>query len=1009
MTTTHPKKLIEVSIPLKEINEACAREKSIRHGHPSTLHLWWARRPLAAARAVLFCQLVDDPSGYVDELVKDKARKAIAEQELLREPEGARDLSPRLRERLIEKERERLHALVKELVIWENTTNEKVLNRARREIRASWLRHLRRKGLPEDTPMPPVLDPFAGGGAIPLEAQRLGMEAHASDLNPVAVLINRAMIEIPPKFAGLPPVNPDWQGKTKEEKAANIWKGAQGLAEDVRYYGQWMREKAEKRIGHLYPPYELSQGLLDARHDLVKAGYKAGDKLIVIAWLWARTVPSPNPALQAKPVPLVSSFWLSKKEGREAYVEPVVENGGDYQFEIRVGKPEDVKAVDAGTKTGRGANFACLLSGVTISDKHVKESGMSGKLGATLMAVVCEGTRGRVYLPADEEQMAASQSAKPTWEPDQQLNYDPRNIWTTQYGLNTYGKLFTPRQLVALTTFSDLVGEARERVFEDAQATWERRRPTGSPSNEAAGTPPLPGDTGLEQGGTGPQSYADAVAVYLAFVVSRLTDFNSTICGWIPVVQATRNTFARQALPMTWDFAELNPFCEWLSNFNAALAKVISPIEANFPSNFISVKEASVDQLNASNREIQLETIISSDPPYYDNIGYADLSDFFYVWLRRSLRQVLPNGMGSILVPKEEELIASPYRQGSKAKAETFFLDGMTEVAHRWAESSNRDYPATIYYAFKQAEVKKEGISSTGWAVFLGALMKAGFAIVGTWPMRTELANKIGAGANMLASSIVLVCRQRPKTAETITRREFIEALEAELPDALKELQHANLSPVDLPQSAIGPGMAIFSRYKEIIKNDGEAMTVTEALQLINHELSHLLDGQVSDMDAHTRFASKWFAQHAFQTGSYGDAELIANATNVAVDEVQKSGVLESAKGKVRILRPAELSASWHPRTDATRTIWEIVHHLIRLADTASDTDCARVLAALPPGEAAEARQLCYRLFTICNDKKWSQEAQAYNQLISNWQYYTDEAARLDKEDTKPMQGDLEL
>jgi putative DNA methylase len=984
--TTYPKKLIEVSIPLKEINDACAREKSIRHGHPSTLHLWWARRPLAAARAVLFCQLVDDPSGYVDELVKDKARKQIAEQELLREPEGDKDLSPRLRERLIEKERERLHELVKELVIWENTTNEKVLNRARQEIRTSWLRHLRRKGLPEDTPMPPVLDPFAGGGAIPLEAQRLGMEAHASDLNPVAVLINRAMIEIPPKFAGLPPVNPDWQGKTKEEKAANVWKGAQGLAEDVRYYGQWMREEAEKRIGHLYPKYELTQGLLDARPDLVKAGYQAGDKLTVIAWLWARTVPSPNPALQGKPVPLISSFWLSKKAGKEVYVEPVVENGG-YRFEIRVGKPVDAKVVDAGTKAGVGSNFYCALSGVPISGDYIKESGKLGKMGASIFAVVCEGQRGRVYLPTDKIHEKQASEAEPTWAPSGKI---PRLTGGScvPYGMDDFGKLFTPRQLVALTTFSDLVGEARKRILKDAQ-------PAGHRSVD---------ELSLEQGGTGPQAYADAVAVYLALGVSRMADRGSTICGWDTGYTKIRNTFGRQAIPMSWDFAEANPMSDSTGNFSGMMMWVIKVLE-QLPAD----AAASVNQLNASKREIQQGTIISSDPPYYDNIGYADLSDFFYVWLRRALRQVLPNGMGSILVPKEEELIASPYRQGSKAKAETFFLDGMTDVAHRWAEFSNRDFPATIYYAFKQAEIKKEGISSTGWATFLGALMKAGFSVVGTWPMRTEMVNKIGQSANMLASSIVLVCRQRPDTAETITRREFIEALEAELPDALKELQHANLSPVDLPQSAIGPGMAIFSRYKEIIKNDGNPMTVTEALQLINHELSHLLDGQVSDMDEHTRFASKWFAQHAFRAGSYGDAELIATATNVSVDEVQKSGILESAKGKVRILKPAELPGSWNPQNDATRTIWEIVHHLIRLAETASDTDCARVIAAIPHSEAAEARQLCYRLFILCDQNGWSQEAQAYNQLISNWQYYTDEAAKLDKEDAKPVQGDLEL
>ncbi len=987
MSSSYPKKLIEVSIPLKEINEACAREKSIRHGHPSTLHLWWARRPLAAARAVLFCQLVDDPSGYVDELMADKARKQQAQQEVELELRMTPHLSPKVEEKLVEKERERLHNLVKELVIWENTTNEKVLGRARKEIRNSWARHLRRSGLPLDTPMPPVLDPFAGGGAIPLEAQRLGMEAHASDLNPVAVLINKAMIEIPPKFAGLPPVNPEWQSKSANEKAAMTWTGAQGLAEDVRHYGQWMRDEAENRIGHLYPPYKLTKELLNARPDLVKAGYRAEDELTVIAWLWARTVPSPNPALDGKPVPLVSSFWLSKKAGKEAYVEPVVENG-DYRFEIRVGKPENPTAVDQGTKSG-GANFACIFSGVPLSSKHIRTEACSGRMGAVLMAVVAEGKRGRVYLAPNGDHVAIALSAEPTWKPDQKVPtpcYDVDRL--PMYGMPTWGDAFTKRQLVALTTFSDLVGEAREQILGHAQAAGH-----------------LPDDPrSLEQQGQGPQAHADAVALYLALGVSRLADRSSTICGWDTGYEKIRNTFGRQAIPMSWDYAEANVFSDSTGNFSGMLKwieKVLEHLPAKFPGNVL--------QQNASTRQIFPGTIISSDPPYYDNIGYADLSDFFYVWLRRALRDVLPGAMSSILVPKDEELIASPYRHGSKAKAECFFLNGMTDVAKRWAASSSSIYPATIYYAFKQSEIKAEGLVSTGWAVFLGALLEAGFSVDGTWPMRTEMVNKIGAKANMLASSIVLVCRQRSKSAKTITKREFIEALEAELPDALKELQAVNLSPVDLPQSSIGPGMAIFSRYAQIIKGDGEPMTVTEALQLINHELSHLLDGQVSDMDHHTRFACKWFDQHAFKVGAYGDAELIANATNVSVEGVVASGIMESAKGKARILRPSELPETWSPEIDSTRTIWEVVHHLIRLAETASDKDCARVFAALPFSEAAEARQLCYRLFTICDENGWSQEAQAYNQLITNWQDYADLAATLPQTDTRPVQRDFTL
>lgn len=997
MTSSHPKKLIEVSIPLKEINDACAREKSIRHGHPSTLHLWWARRPLAAARAVLFCQLVDDPSGYADELVKDKARAKATEQELLMEPEGERDLSPRLRERLVEKERERLHEMVRKLVVWENTTNEPLFKQARQEILKSWQRHLKREGKPLDTSMPPVLDPFAGGGAIPLEAQRLGMEAHASDLNPVAVLINKAMIEIPPKFAGLPPVNPDWQSKTKEEKAATTWKGAQGLADDVRYYGNWMRNEAEKRIGGLYPSYKITQDLIKSRPDLADEGYKAGDELTVIAWLWARTTPSPNPALHGKHVPLISSFWLSKKEGREAYVEPAIENG-NYRFQIRIGKPDNSGNIDNGTRATKpdgkpvNATFTCIISGNPISGSYIDGQARTGNLSAEMYAIVCEGRRGRIYLPPNEEHKNASQMASPKWKPDQECRGTfASNAQGRIYSFKSFADYYSTRQLVALNTLSDLISEARERILSTAEKL------TGQFSNEQV----------LEDGGSGKQAYADSIAVYLAFAVSRAADRGSTMCSWdsSPKMEALRNTYGRQGIAMTWDYAEGNHFSRSSGNFTNHLEWGCKFLE------FAAACEASgvVIQANASNRNIPANSIISTDPPYYDNIGYADLSDYFYVWLRRSLQNVLPKIMGSILVPKEEELIASPYRQGGKENAEKFFLSGMTDVAHRFADSASQVYPTTIYYAFKQSEIKTEGITSTGWAVFLTSLMQAGYAVVGTWPMRTEMVNKITSKANMLASSIVLVCRQRPQTAQTITKREFIEALETELPVALRELQHANLSPVDLPQSAIGPGMAIFSRYAAVVKSDGQPMTVTEALQLINHELGHLLDGQISDMDAHTRFACKWFAQHGFSSAPYGDAELIATATDVSVQGVVASGILESGKGKARLFKPAELPEGWSPDRDQHLTVWEVVHHLIRLAESGGDGDCAKVIAALSHAQIAEARQLAYRLFTLCDQQKWSELAQPYNQLVTNWQDYSDLAAQLPAAVANPVQASLDL
>jgi len=652
------KKLIEVALPLVAINKACAREKSIRHGHPSTLHLWWARRPLAAARAVIFAQMVDDPSGWPDLFPTEKAQ---------------------------EKERQRLFDIIEDLVLWENTTNEKVLQQARDEIWQSWRRtcaehadHPRAKELFDRHVLPAFHDPFAGGGALPLEAQRLGLESYASDLNPVAVLINKAMIEIPPRFSGKPPVNPDWQDKSREEKSLNLWQGAQGLAEDVRYYGKWMRDEAEKRIGHLYPKIEITEAMAEDRSDLDKY---VGQKLTVIAWLWARTVKSPNPAFAHVDVPLASTFMLSTKPGKEAYVEPVIENGG-YRFMVKVEKPRDAEGAKSGTKLSRGANFKCLMSGTPIPSDHIYGEANAGRMGARLMAIVAEGDRGRVYLAPTTEMEAIALTAQPTWKPEVAMPENPRWFSPPLYGLKTYGDLFTPRQLVALTTFSDLVQEAREQVKQDAIRS-------GLPDD---GKP-------LDKLGTGATAYADAVGVYLAFAISKMTNIGSSITTWMSDRGAFRETFARQAIPMTWDFAEANTFANIGGSFSIAIEKGTMAIDA-FPANSL----ARVAQFDAASQTISQSKVVSTDPPYYDNIGYADLSDFFYVWLRRSLKPVYPDLFATLAVPKAEELVATPYRHGSKKKAEAFFLAGMTNAMHRLAEQTHPAFPVTIYYAFKQAE-----------------------------------------------------------------------------------------------------------------------------------------------------------------------------------------------------------------------------------------------------------------------------------------------------------------
>ncbi len=777
----HTKKLIEVALPLDAINAASAREKSIRHGHPSTLHLWWARRPLAAARAVIFAQMVDDPSEYTDQLLSDPKLKRKAESELKRrlkrhetadklgeETEAPEELA--LEACVADQERERLFRLIEELVKWENTTNETVIQQARDEIWASWRRtcaanadHPQAKELFDRHKLPAFHDPFAGGGALPLEAQRLGLEAWASDLNPVAVLINKAMIEIPPKFAGMEPVNPDWQQKSDAEKMGRQWKGAQGLADDVRYYGQWMRDEAEKRIGHLYPKVKITAEMVAERPDLKPY---LNRELTVIAWIWARTVKSPNPAFSHVDVPLASTFMLSTKKGKEAWVEPVIE-GDSYRFAVKVGKPRDPAAAKAGTSAGKRAGFVCLLSGVPMTYNYIREQGQAGMLGAKLMAIVLEGDRGRVYLDPFEEAECIAKSAKPEWSPDVQLHGKCR-VNVSNYGMDVYGDLFTLRQLVALNTFSDLVAEARKRITQDAiQAE-------------------LPNDdVPLEKGGKGARAYAEAVSVYLGFAVDKTADRNSTICAWASLREHARNTFGRQAIPMVWDYAESNPLSESSGNFYGGVTSIVKALVA-----IQSVMIGFAQQADAQTQKISFERIVSTDPPYYDNIGYADLSDFFYVWSRHNLKSVFSDIFNTMAVPKAEELIATPYRHGSKEQAEEFFLKGMTRAMQQTAMHAHPAHPITIYYAFKQSERKGDGGDvSSGWETFLAAVIKSGLTITGTWPMRTELDRRlVGSGSNALASSIILVCNTRKGKLRTTSRKAFAAELRQEIPPAICKL-----------------------------------------------------------------------------------------------------------------------------------------------------------------------------------------------------------------------------
>jgi putative DNA methylase len=856
------------------------------------------------------------------------------------------------------KARAKLFKIIEDLVLWENTTNEAVLKPAREAIRQSWREtcdlnkdHPQAKDLFDPAKMPGLHDPFAGGGSIPLEAQRLGLEAFASDLNPVAVLINKAMIEIPPKFAGKPPVHPE------ATNALMTWTGAAGLAEDVRRYGAWMRDEAQKRIGHLYPPIEITKAMVKERPDLEQ--YE-GEKLTVIAWLWARTVKSPNPAFSHVDVPLASTFILSSKEGKESYVEPVIGKSG-YKFTVKVGKPPD--GAKAGTTAGKRAAFLCLMSKVPIGYDYIRDEALAGRMGQRLMTIVAEGTRGRVYLSPNPQHETLAISAIPGWKPDIEFSQQALGFRIGNYGMTKWSDLFTARQLVALTTFSDLVNETRERVRRDAV------------------TARLPDDdSALDAGGMGPRAYAEAVSVYLGIGVSKLADYSSALVIWSPTRDQLKTTFARQALPMAWDYAETNPFADAAGDLSVTLDGICRTINA------LGIgRDGKAQQCAAQSQTLSRGNFASTDPPYYDNIGYADLSDFFYVWLRRSLRSVFPGLLATISVPKADELVATPYRHGTRKKAEKFFLDGMTQAMHNLALRSHRGAPITIYYAFKQSETESEGTNSTGWETFLEAVLKSGLAVTGTWPMRTERAGRVrDSDSNALASSIILVCRPRAAVVGTTSRRQFVRQLNEALPLALDAMTreteglHSPVAPVDLSQAIIGPGMAIFSRYEAVLEADGTPMTVKTALQLINRFLAE------DDFDPDTQFCLHWFEQHGWETAKFGEADTLARAKGTSVAGVQQSGVIASGGGNVRLLKWKEYPADWDPAHDGRLPVWEALHQLIRAYNTDGDRGAAKVLAGVA-AKAEAARQLAYRLYTLCERAGRAEDARAYNEVVTGW------------------------
>lgn len=963
MTKSVRKKLIEVSIPLEAINAASAREKSIRHGHPSTLHLWWARRPLAACRAMLFAQLVDDPSSW------PKRFPTEDDQDV---------------------ERRRLHKIIEDFVPWEASNDERVLDAVRWEIARSvaW-------SLGEDPPAnddgraifdylqknaPAIYDPFSGGGSIPLEAQRLGLKAYGSDLNPVAVLIGKALVEIPPKFAGVAPINPKSQ---MELKRGGNWngRGAQGLADDVRHYGKWMRNEAEKRIGHLYP----------------KVNMPDGSQATVIAWIWARTVRSPDPAAKGAMVPLVSSFMLSMKKGKKAWVEPRIESMSreGWYFEVQAGdlSEEEEGRLNSGTKSAKGQAFVCILTGSAIDRAYIQAEGKADRLGQRLMAIVVEGDRGRAYMPAtvEHEEMALAAESNSVVS-DARATFlsapTPTRAMITggvcsAYGLRTWGHLFTPRQIVGLTTFSDLVGEARSKILEDALAA-------GFSKDDAA----------LHDGGAGAAAYADAVATYLGFSVSRQVNRGCTLNFWDNKRENIQQVFGRQAFAMTWDFVETNFFSNSSGNFLDQLelpAKTIASSPPNSGAGHIYMIDA------AKNNFPVRDIVISTDPPYYDNIGYATLADFFYVWLKLSLGSTWPDLFRRLATPKEEELVASSYRHGGKAEAEAFFMNGMGEALTAVRNAATNNAPLTIFYAFKQSEASIDGVSSAGWASFLQGVVDAGLGIDGTWPVRTELTGNLKNKLNVLASSIVLVCRKRSPSAAIVTRAEFIRVLKRELPDAIDDIRKAGVGPVDMQQSVLGPGMGVFSRYAKVLEDDDSAMSVRTVLTLINRVWEEIENELDTAFDAETQVALAWFATYGFDARASGDLIMLSTAKNTSDRALFASGVFKDMRGKTALTPRDELPGDWTPASDKSLTVWECVQHTARVLNSSTGGgEAAARLVAQMGSKGPGARALAYRLFEIATKNGWAGEALIYNGLAQEWPKLEDLASTVEVRTSTP-------
>ena len=900
---THRKKLIEVSLPLEAINRESAKDASLTHGHPSTLHRYWARRPLATCRAIIFASLVDDPGSCEDEFPTESDQGA---------------------------ERNRLHGLLRQLVVWKNSNDENILAAARYEIARSIARHRGETAPAEPDAVlrylgkhcPAVYDPFCGGGSIPLEAQRLGLRARGSDLNPLPVLLTKATVELPHPFRDFPPVNLNVQPSSRIVKEGR-WRGTAGLASDIRYYGAWVREEAHKRIGHLYPDVQL--------HD--------GKKATVVAWLWARTVPCINPACGLQ-MPLMTTFQLSTKKGNEHWIKPVVAQASN-----TISWQVQTHATDVPKRgTVNRTEAVCCACGTPVRLSYVREQLKMGKMGKILTGIVAEGEQRKFFLSPTDRQTGIALSAEPAWRPRGRLPQQALGFRVQGYGITEWHQLFIERQLTALTTFGNLLAEVHSQLIKD----------------------------------DAPTDYADAVITYLTLAIGRAAESSCLHAWWQNTDEVVRTVFTRQTLSMSWDFAEVNPFSTSTQNWMAQVAWIAKVVE-NLP---VSANQGEVHQADATTTRHAADLpVIVTDPPYYDNIGFADLSDFFYVWIRPLLRDIYPEIFGGMSTPKTEEITASPRFENPAQH----FEELLSKAFQRMRQSCSLKFPSSIFYAYKQQEEERDGKTSTGWETMLTAVVEAGFQIVSTWPMRTEQTRALKSRKNALASSIVLVCRPRPADAPFITLRNFQAELKKAMPPALRRLTRtAKISPVDLAQAAIGPGMEVYSRYSKVMRISGEIVPIREALKYINDEITAYHEEESGTLDKTTQFCLTWFKQHGYQEGDFGTAQLLATATGVDVPGLHGK-VLTAERGRVTLFcREDYYERELSDEVSAWEGCQQMAFHLSDVAVGGGIQACAAVLRSMGAQEDSAERlaRVLYSYYEALDD---SASALVYNNLVQQW------------------------